>query len=524
MPKLLKFKFISIQINTSIRLTNFSFVIKGISCSARSPFLLFIVSILSLQPSFASFNFNNQCQNAYREIFNLNFSDARKIIEFEKNKNPSNAIVQLLESNMDFLSAFISEEQLDYNRLITNKDKHLSVIKKDDEKSPFYLYAQADIYLQCAFVKIKFGEYASCALDLMKANSLLKKNNKLFPKFILNLKGLGMLHSMAGAVPPEFHWLSSIAGFEGTIEQGVGELDLLFSSLDSANYDFLKPEVALLLFYLKTNFENLSNRNIITALFSDSILLKNPLVAFSYSGFLMKTGRAEEAIARLENAEKSKELPFFLLEYRLGYAKFCKGDKDAISHLLKFASSFKGKNYLRSGFRLIAWYYLINDDENKYKQFIADVLLTGNTFIDEDKDATREAKDERIPNKKLLRARLFYDGGLFDNAADAMRISYEFILRDKIDSVEYDYRSARIAQALNDTSGAIAYYVKTFTGGKILRYHYAANSALQLGRIYESRKEKVKAKEWFEKCLNLSAHDYKTSIDQKAKSGLDRIK
>ncbi|MBK5284402.1 MAG: hypothetical protein JJE25_03280 [Bacteroidia bacterium] len=422
------------------------------------------------------------------------------------------------------MSAFVSEEQLDYKRLLSNKDEHLSVIKKNDVQSPFYFYSQADIYLQCAFVKIKFGEYTSCALDLMRANSLLKKNRKLFPKFILNLKGLGMLHSMAGAVPTEFQWLSSIAGFEGTIEEGVGELDSLFTSLEAADYDFLKPEVALLLFYLKTNFENVSNRNIITALFSDSTLLKNPLVAFSYSGFLMKTGKAEEAIEILQNADKSRELPFFLIEYRLGYAKFCRGDEDAIGHLLKFASSFKGKNYLRSGFRFIAWYYLLNNDEKKYKQFINDVLLTGNTFIDEDKDATREAKGDRIPNKRLLRARLFYDGGLFINAADAMKNSDGLMLKDKIDSVEYDYRSARIAHAMADTSGAIVFYIKAFTDGKTLRYYYAANSALQLGRIYERRKEKEKAKEWFEKCLNLPAHDYKTSIDQKAKSGLERVK
>ena len=106
-----------------------------------------------------------------------------------------------------------------------------------------------------------------------------------------------MLHAMAGAVPSEYHWLSSIAGFKGTIEQGMGELDSLFVTIDSAEYDFIKPEVALLLFYMKTNFENVSKRKIITALFSDSALLKNPLVAFSYSGFLMKQGKAKDAIA-----------------------------------------------------------------------------------------------------------------------------------------------------------------------------------------------------------------------------------
>ena len=483
-------------------------------------FSAFIFSALSLQ---ASFDFDSECRKAYVEIFNLNFKAAEESIANEKIKNPTNTVPVLLETNIDFLSAFISEEDFYYKRLMEKRKERMKQIQSGDSQSPFYLYAQADMHLQCALVKLKFGEYISASADLLKSNSLLRKNRNLFPAFRLNMKGLGMLHAMAGLIPSDFRWAADLAGFEGTLTQGIAELDSLFRSMDSSEYNFLKPEVAMLLFYLKTNFEKPDTQQYFTEYFSDSTLLQNPLVAFSYSGFLMKKGKTDDAIKILEAATPGN-FPFLMLEYRLGHAKLCRGDKDAILHLLKFAASFKGKNYIRSAFRFIAWYYLLNDDEKKYKQFLSDVLYTGNTFTDEDKDATREAEKKQMPNKKLLCARLLYDGGYYEPALSEIENPANGILRNKIDSAEYDYRLARIYHAQKDTAKAERAYLNAFNQGRYFPRHFAANSALQLGNIYEQRGDKPKAKEWYQKCLWLPPHDYRNSIEQKAKAGLERVR
>jgi len=503
-------------------------LINGISISKRNPVLIFtsfflvcVFSSLSLQ---ASFDFNSDCRKAYAEIFNLNFKTAGEIIAQERIRNPMNAVPVLLENDVDFLSAFVSEEDLYYKRLMGKRKERLKEIQSGDSQSPFYLYAQADLHLQSALVKLKFGEYISASADLLKSNSLLKKNQDLFPAFRLNMKGLGMLHAVAGLIPSDFRWAADLAGFEGTVTQGIGELDSLFKNMDSTEYSFLKPEVVMILFYLKTNFEKSDSGQYFTEYFSDSTLLQNPLVVFSYSGYLMKKEKTDDAIKILGAEDNAGNFPFLMLEYRLGYAKLCRGDKDAIEHLLKFAASFKGKNYIRSAFRFIAWYYLLNDDEKKYKQFLADVLYSGNTYTDEDKDATREAEQGRIPGKKLLRARLFYDGGYYKNALSEIENPENIILRNKIDSAEYDYRLARIYHAEKDSVRAEESYIKAFNKGKYLSQHYAANSALQLGNIYEQRGDKLKAKEWYQKCLWLPPHDYRNSIEQKAKAGLERVR
>ena len=51
-------------------------------------------------------------------------------------------------------------------------DSRLKKFKNSDVNSPFYLYTQADIYLQWALVRIKFKEYFSAAIEIEKAYKL----------------------------------------------------------------------------------------------------------------------------------------------------------------------------------------------------------------------------------------------------------------------------------------------------------------------------------------------------------------
>jgi hypothetical protein len=54
--------------------------------------------------------------------------------------------------------------------------------------------------------------------------------------------------------------------------------------------------------------------------------------------------------------------------------------------------------------------------------------------------------------------------------------------------------------------------------------YFAARAALQTGYIYEKRGDKALAIVFFEKCLAMKGHDYKNSLDQRAKAGIARCK
>jgi hypothetical protein len=52
--------------------------------------------------------------------------------------------------------------------------------------------------------------------------------------------------------------------------------------------------------------------------------------------------------------------------------------------------------------------------------------------------------------------------------------------------------------------------------------YYAARAALQIGLIYEKEGRKDLALKYFRQCIAMKDHDYKDSLDQKAKAGIER--
>src|SRR5690606_17267920 len=96
---------------------------------------------------FAKFDFNANCQKAYGLIFELKLNAARQLVALEKKGNPNNSIVPLLENYIDFFQLLTSASKGDFDRLKGNKSSRLSQIEDDSEKSPYSLYAQAEINL-----------------------------------------------------------------------------------------------------------------------------------------------------------------------------------------------------------------------------------------------------------------------------------------------------------------------------------------------------------------------------------------
>ena len=64
----------------------------------------------------------------------------------------------------------------------------------------------------------------------------------------------------------------------------------------------------------------------------------------------------------------------------------------------------------------------------------------------------------------------------------------------------------------------------TYNKGKLTTSYFAPMSALQIGLIYERKKNFKDAGTYFKKCIKMSGFDYERGIHQKAKAGLDRIR
>lgn len=475
----------------------------------------------------AGFDFNDNCKAAYKSIINIKFKEGKRLIDIEKSSHPDNNLVIVLDNYIDFLTLFITEQKKLFTALEPNEDARIKALELADSKSPFYLYSQATIYLQWAFTRLKFEDYFTAALEIHKAYILLEKNNKLYPDFVPNKLELGILHVLIGTIPDDYKWASNLIGFKGSIQQGMNELySVLLASLKKEEYSYLKTEALFFSSFIHLNLKNNPEevRKYYTMIKSceDNT---SPLLVYSQASIAMRSGANDEAITLLMKRPVGEEYQnFYYLDYLLGLAKLNRLDNDCRLYFEKYANTFKGINYIKSAYQKIAWSYLLAGDNQKYKEYMLRVKSYGNSLLDDDKMALKEAEENIVPNIVLLKARLLFDGGYYQKSLDVLlEHKPSEVFHTSKELLEFTYRLARIYHKWNNIEKAIFYYDLTLRNGENQPYYFAANSALQLGQIYENQKNTEKAKSYYEKCLSLKKTEYKNSLDQKAKAGLNRL-
>jgi len=489
--------------------------------------ILIFILFISLATQ-ASFNFNDNCKQAYTDMMCLRFAKAGIRIQSEKKLNPDNQVPFIIENYIDFLKVLIGEEEKDFLTLKSNKEYRLRKLAKEGKDSPWYLYSQSLIYLQSGVARLKFGEYVNASLDINRAYRLLIENQRKFPDFVMNKAGLGILHSLIGTVPAKYQWAVRSLQFEGTISEGNSEIKEAYLQVSSdPQLNFLLPETVFLFTFVTLNLTadipaalNLAekfNRSNLT-----SIINESPLLIYSFANIYNRAGENDKAIQLLTFCPRTADrYPFHYLNYMLGVAKLNRLDKDACYPILNFLGSFKGKNYIRSAYMHLAWYYLIQNEPEQYNTYIERIKLRGNDQVDNDREALAFANKIIKPNSQLLKARLLFDGGYYARAKQELD---GFKATDDKSGLEHVYRLGRIYHNWGKIDDAISNYKETIKKGENLPYYFAANSSLQLGMIYEKQNDFIQAKVYYLKVLDMDFDEYQFSITNKAQAGLNRIK
>jgi tetratricopeptide (TPR) repeat protein len=486
--------------------------------------ILFFIS-LSIQ---ASFTFNDNCKQAYIEMMCLRFDAASNRMQSEKNINPDNQVPYIIENYIDFLKVLIGEEEKDFIFLKSKKEQRLQKLAAEGKDSPWYLYSQSLIYLQSGVARIKFGEYVSAGLDVNRAYRLLTENQRKFPDFVMNKAGLGILHSLIGTVPAKYKWAVNSLQFEGTIPEGNSEITGAYQQMASdPQLSFLLPETVFLLTFVTLNLSaDIPAALTLVEKFNTStlksIINESPLLVYSFANIYSRAGENDKVIQLITDHPHTPDMyPFQYLNFMLGVAKLNRLDKDACYPLLSFLGSFKGKNYIRSAYMHLAWYYFIQNEPQQYNLYIERIKLRGNDQVDNDREAIAFANKNSKPDMHLLKARLLFDGGYYARAKQELD---GFKATDVKAGLEYIYRLGRIYHNWGKTDEAISYYTETIKKGENLPYYFAANSSLQLGNIFEKRNDFVRAKKYYMKVLDMNFDEYQFSITNKAQAGLNRIK
>jgi len=487
-------------------------------------FLLFPLLVRAQQ-----FNWTPDLQRAYTELQKLRVTSAQQLLV---NHQENNGVRIFLDDYADMLTLVTSDNDQLFAKFTDREGDRLDALNDLDENSPWQRVLQAEIRLHWAFVKLKFGKEISASWDVIKAYKLLVANQKRFPTFLPTYKSLGTLHIMIGSVPENYSWVANLLGLHGTIKEGQQELgkaqkDPIFR-LEAQLIDLMVRA-----YVLKFTDSDQQTLNQLVENNPDNLLLH-----FFGATIEQKNGRSEQARAYLTQRPMGstyQSMP--VIENILGDIYLQKGQyATAINHFQQFLNTYKGQNFIKDSYYKLFLCHWLNSDSSSDAQahlFLQKVTTVGRTTVESDKAAQKFAesylKHGSLPNQKvLMRARLASDGGFTDSALAYLRSYNEARFALLAEKAEYNYRMGRIYQRRNEPDAAIPYLQRALVLSESKQaiseqLSFGATAALQLGYIYQQKNDRTLARSFFQKALSFKHHEYKNSIDNKARAALSSL-
>ena len=469
------------------------------------------------------YNWNDKSQQIYDAITSLRIPEARKWLELEKKNSPQNLINPLLESYADFYQLFFNESRSDYEKLFPQFEKRLQLFESGPKQSPYYLYCIGVAHLHKSLVAIRFDKNLDAALEFRKAYLTFKDNKKAFPKFTQGDVYYGLMTTIIGTVPKAYQWMTGLLGMTGKITEGNALVLKYINSKDE--YSARTRNEALFVYpYLLMNFEGNQEKAFAFIESTPYNFKKNHYQAYMAVNLYLNHQQSSKALSIVQEMEMSDAyLPLPFWQYEIGYAYIneLKLEK-AQKAFTEFVATFKGKFYVKDAYEKLSWIAYIQGDTKKAAAYRSNVLSLGNQITDADKLAFQNAKKGNWPHPILLKARLLSDGGYQSQALAILTGKNSNDFTTDANKTEFAYRLARIYDLMNDPDNAIHFYKSAIEKGENLTEYFAARAALQIGLIYEHKGLFSKAIEYFNTCIAMKNHAFKNSLDQKAKSGIQR--
>lgn len=478
--------------------------------------LLFIIILFQfISSAFSSIIINENCKIAKKKIFELNFKEAEYLISKEQHNNTYSSVLQ---NYIQFLKVLLNEKESDLSSYKNNVSDLINILEKEKDETPEYYSIISEIYFHSAIIKFKMGETVSGSFNFYKSYKTLLQGITKHQSNEDLLKLFAIFKIIFAAIPDEYLWLTDFIGIKGDINSGINFINLKHQKYLNEN-SAKSTEYQALRIIISDIFSKENNKNInITQL-----NIYNPLVRISYLVHLIHNGHSALALEILNrNNQKPDEYKIDYFNYLKGITKLYNIDKDANIYLEDFVTNFEGKNFIKSAYQKLSWYYLIFNNNEKFIKNSSMIKLKGITQFDADIQAINEINHYSHKNIDLLKARLLFDGGYYQKSDSILNCNLN---NQNLSGFQDEilYRLARCAQKLDKTENAIGYFNKLLNQFETQSNYYCRVAYLNLGSIYEETGKMELAKDNYLLCLKSKNKQYKNSIEQKAKAGLNRI-
>jgi hypothetical protein len=468
------------------------------------------------------FSYKPEQAEAQQALCELRLNDANTSLQKLSLSDPNNAAIAFLQLYTAYYRVLV---QLNEKYLTEFNQRYVAFEKlhaKLPSASPYKLYTKGSATLMKAIIAGSFNKYIDAATGFRSAYLDLVLNQKKFPQFITNQKELGALEAMIGSLPSQYHWIISALGLDGTIQGGIKKLESYLSKCK------LEPmieqqQAAIYLALIEFNFGDKQKAWRFYKQYANK-LETNLMQCYVLAYVGGKSGHNQEALQVLESRPNSAKYE------QIAYLHFLKGE--FMLHQLDFDAALSYKKYLISSetkgsekdvYQRLSWIALLQNDKEKYLLYKHMAEKLQSKLGSEQKLLNQDLANQLLPNKELLKSRLWFDGGYYEQSLAILKQLSAQDLKSSYQKIEYQYRLGRVNHDMGNVGEAIKHYQECLNLGKGINTYFLPNAALQLGLIYKGLGYIDLAKKYLQQVSDYSGYDYEDSIRQKAKAGLSGI-
>lgn len=486
---------------------------------------LFVCCLFLQSPAQPSLRFTPDAIAAYRQITRLEMDQASNTLRRMDRSDPQNRLIVFLRIEQAFLRCLITESPAafeQFNQLIHPGIQSIQAVKVP---SPWTSHCLGELYMMKGIIAYKQRDLLQAAREIRRGYRTIQEGLADYPKFLPSRRDMAILQLLIGTVPDRYQWaVELLSGIRGSTSQGQAVLSGISSNFRAQGHFLMEETVfleAILLHYVlgRTSEAHALGKSL------QERDPGHPVLLFLRSLLAQEDGHNDDTIRLLSTRQGDpRQMPFPYLTYLEGKAYLYRLDLDKAQSLMSdWLDGWQGTSLRADACQKLAWCALLDGYEGDFRRWMNRCAQEGPVYLEQDKQAQADARDGHIPHTGLLRARLLFDGGYFEEARGVLdRMDPATLLRDE-DRLESTYRRGRVAQAMNHSTEAIRWLGITWNSGRDAKWHFACASALQLGHIYQACGNLSEAETWYHRCLSVQPDRYGDGLHQKAKAGLHQL-
>jgi tetratricopeptide (TPR) repeat protein len=384
---------------------------------------------------------------------------------------------------------------------------------KTDERFPLMV---STLLIQQSLLHWSNDDFADGIHSFYKAHRYFEKaDSSKYKTDYAKLKSL--FDIFLSQIPEQYQFWASLLGWHGDAANGFRILKENMTCEQAGTGS--QHELLILYSYCLLKFGNTSQTEV-----KDLIRLSenhpSPILSFILGSLCIKKQMGDTGIEHLASIPGEFYTQFPLLHYLKGRLLLNRMDDACMTHFSTFQDTFTGESFQTDGLLRQAWWLHIQHLTSKRDSVLSKIMQQKRLPTSNDKQAQKEMTSLKNEPVDLLKARLLFDGGYWNQALIQLS-GMDTTTIERYYMPEYYYRMGRINQALELPNAALEDYNEVIALCQDDKRYIGPYAAIEAAKIYLFQKDTTKAKQYLDLAVQLNTGDYKQDISRTISSMLN---